>query len=1002
VYLAFDPVLDREVAIKVPRHGAQLSQQERERFLREAKAAGKLRHPNIVPVYDAGNDDGQLFIASAFIAGETLERRLEQGRLEFAGAAELVVALAEALEYAHGQDTIHRDVKPANIMLDAKGAPLLMDFGLAQLREAEDRLTHDGTVLGTPAYMAPEQAAARANEVGAASDQYSLGVVLYELLCGERPFEGPPALVISMVINQEPPSPMTHNSAIPRDLETICLKAMAKSPQHRYGNCQQLADDLRRWLNHEPIRARRVSLPERLVRWCRREPVIAGLVCTVAIVTAIGFSAVLWQWSKAAQERREAIAQRDKAFRAAYLHRMHQIQETWQDADVVVLRELLDACRPGKGEPDVRNWEWYYLWSICNSISQKGPRQKNQAVSWSPDGRYIAAGLQDETDTYAPSHFAVFDANTGALIKKFEQPQSGRFAWSPDSTQLAVSMGIGNGNDDRIAIWSLASSKMKRSWSARGTGLQWMAWSPDGRHIASVQGSSYASQKLLGELTVWNAATSKLELTTPVASASAAWSRNGGQLVAAASNKSLQVWDTSAWNKETEISLPDASPDGNGLQVSLDPRGNTIAFYGHLFTPDNAANPTQLKFAAGPYNWSPDGNWLVARKWVGSLERRGVGHERYDAVVIRVPQCDTTYLLPFQQLTRGFDPQLAFSPSSTQVAVPDWLNTYLIYDLKRASHTLLLRPQRKKEWQSNANFVAEGTTAIAWSKSSRFIAGASYLGTVTIWDIEACESTENIEVAAKIISMSWGEEDQQIALATETGDVIVADVSQNKILRRVSGHKGKVNSVSWSCEAHQIASGGDDGVLRLWDAATGELVAQESGDGKAIASVCWNHKGNLLAAAKADGSIEIWDPAKKEQTARRFSGHDGHVRNVCWSPADSQLVSAGDDRTVKIWNVDDGNLRRTIAGSHKMTSVSWATSDRLAIGEEDGEVRVVDAETGFDVLQLNVPIPLALAASREVCWSPDGRKLAAILRFDDIKVWNAADAYGSETVSSQP
>jgi tRNA A-37 threonylcarbamoyl transferase component Bud32 len=297
VYRAYDPMLDREVAVKVPHASTLQSATRRARVLTEAKAAAQLRHPNIVPVYEAGKDGDTYYIASAFIDGRTLEDAMAQRTFDFRQATKLVMDLAGALHYAHQRGVVHRDIKPANIMLDAQGDPLVMDFGLARLETAESKLTHDGTVLGTPAYMPPEQASGHLDQVGPASDQYSLGVVLYELLCGETPFSGPPTMVISLVINQEPDSPRKTNPSIPKDLETTCLKAMSKKREHRYPNCQELAEDLRRGLAGEPIQARRVSPAERLVRWCRRNPIVAGLagvaallVILVAVVASIGYA----------------------------------------------------------------------------------------------------------------------------------------------------------------------------------------------------------------------------------------------------------------------------------------------------------------------------------------------------------------------------------------------------------------------------------------------------------------------------------------------------------------------------------------------------------------------------------------------------------------------------------------------------------------------------------------------------------------------------------------
>ncbi|MFL5243452.1 MAG: protein kinase domain-containing protein [Gemmataceae bacterium] len=324
VYRAYDPQLDREVALKVPQEGILDSPKRVERFLREARAAAQLRHPHIVPVYEAGCDGSQYYIASAFISGTTLARYLEkEKRLDFQTAARIVRDLAEALAYAHGQGIVHRDLKPANVMIDGHGQPHLMDFGLAARQDALEKLTHDGAILGTPAYMAPEQAAGHKGEARPASDQYGLGVLLFELLCGQTPFSGPPPVILFNVLNTQPPSPRSLRPYLPRDLETICLKAMAKELEQRYESCDELANDLRRFLEGEPVKARRMSWPERVVRWCKREPKTAVAVLTVllcltitAVVASIGAVRLGEMAQREGNARAEAENKRELAEKA--------------------------------------------------------------------------------------------------------------------------------------------------------------------------------------------------------------------------------------------------------------------------------------------------------------------------------------------------------------------------------------------------------------------------------------------------------------------------------------------------------------------------------------------------------------------------------------------------------------------------------------------------------------------------------------------------------------
>jgi hypothetical protein len=251
VYRAFDPLLERQVALKLPRQGMRSTVRAQERFLGEARALARLRHPRIVPIYEAGRDGGRHYIAMALIEGKSLAELVAEGPVLFHRGAEIAAELAEALAYAHGLGIIHRDVKPANVRLDLRGSVYLMDFGIAYRPDSGEVPTPPGIILGTPAYVAPEQAKGGQATVLPASDQYSLGAVLYELLCGRPPFFGSPSSVLLHAIHHDPPTLRTIDPKVPRALAAVCQKALAKRHDRRYPSCQALADDLRRWLRGE-------------------------------------------------------------------------------------------------------------------------------------------------------------------------------------------------------------------------------------------------------------------------------------------------------------------------------------------------------------------------------------------------------------------------------------------------------------------------------------------------------------------------------------------------------------------------------------------------------------------------------------------------------------------------------------------------------------------------------------------------------------------------------
>jgi len=299
VYKARQVSLDRFVAVKMILAGEFATPAFVQRFRTEAAAVAVLHHPNIVAIHEVGVHADQHYFSMDFVDGPSLAALVGHQPLPARRAAQYLKTITEAIHYAHQQGILHRDLKPSNVLIDANDQPRITDFGLAKRLEGETSLTLSGQMVGSPNFMPPEQASGKHGKVGRYSDVYALGGILYHLLTARPPFQADSLeVIVSQVLAAEPVSPRLFNPAVPRDLETVCLKCLEKEPSRRYASAQLLADELGRFLRGEPILARPASRPERAWRWCRRQPVRAGLIAALVLVFVLGFSGVVWQWQR--------------------------------------------------------------------------------------------------------------------------------------------------------------------------------------------------------------------------------------------------------------------------------------------------------------------------------------------------------------------------------------------------------------------------------------------------------------------------------------------------------------------------------------------------------------------------------------------------------------------------------------------------------------------------------------------------------------------------------
>jgi serine/threonine protein kinase len=602
VYLAYDPRLNREVALKVPRVNALADPQLRERFQREARSAAALDHPNLVPVYEAGEVGPVCFIASAYCPGITLANWLkERDRpVPFRTAAALVAQVADGVDHAHRQGVVHRDLKPGNILLVSGGVvsggkfstcrdmtpnwqvenlpphdspltPKITDFGLAKffLGEEEASQTRSGALVGTPSYMAPEQAEGRRKEVGPAADVYALGVILYELVTGRPPFQAESVLETLLLVRREEPMPPRRlRPKLPRDLETTCLKCLEKEPYKRYASAGDLATDLRRFLAGEPIRARPVRAWERVVKWARRRPAAAALIAVSSLASVLLVAGLTVGIVLIADKQRQTEEALGREKLTSYLNSItsaeHEISlRNWGRAE-----ELLLGC-----PENLRGWEWHYLKRLRHTppieplpiiepfpIGEHIPMSGGFDLAFDPAGRLLAIPSSDHS-------IRIWDASNGQVvfILRGHTARVLSLAFSPDGRRLASTS-----EDKTVRVWNIPTPLTRPSPSGeegakRGLGAPTpggvvltpflrlrghkerviaVAFSPDGQLLASSSGDTDKA----GEVKLWDAASGELLVSFPGPEAPKPivhleFSPDGRRLASGSGRNTVKVWD---------------------------------------------------------------------------------------------------------------------------------------------------------------------------------------------------------------------------------------------------------------------------------------------------------------------------------------------------------------------------------------------------------------------------------------------------------------------------
>lgn len=1005
VYKAVDGDLHRTVALKVPRaSNIAPSKAGIDRFLREARSAAQLRHPSIVTVHEVGVQNDQPYLVSDFVDGVTLADWLTAHEATFRQAAQWIAELAEALHYAHTQGVIHRDVKPSNIMLASStqssvcsaqnnskpehSAPsnehlYLMDFGLAKRDAGEITMTMEGQVLGTPAYMSPEQARGEGHAVDGRADEYSLGVIFYELLTGELPFRGNTRMLMEQVMHEEAKSPRKINDRIPLDLETICLKAMAKEPGRRYASCAELAADLRRYLKGEPIFARPVGRLERGWRWCKRNPAVAGLMAGIAAVllAATVLSSGLAFWAIDEKGRGDENAQKaaDSALAAGKNAEEAKLRagEALEEKNRVQRLLAIQANREGFRLIDEHDFYTGLLWFTQSlALTADIPEFENITrvrlnayrsfemhrllitclikheerianVSFSPNGILFATASFDKTAR-------VWYVNNSKPVTpplKHEASVT-QIAFSPDSRRVAtVSL------DNTTRLWDATTGKLLIPPLRHNGSVLHTSFSFDGNYIVTASEDKTAR--------VWDANTGQtiaIPLKHEASVARAVFSPDGRRVVTASHDKTVRIWNTTTG----QLIIPPIRHEAPVLAASFSPNGHLVLTASEDKTARvwNAITGQPLiaimhDGVVGHASFSPNGQCIVtasddktARVWDAFTGQPITPPLKHDERVMNA----------------------AFSQDGRYIITASFDKTARVWEANTGKP--IIPPLIHVENVSFAEF----------SPDCRFIATASWDKTARIWSLVASKyAIPAMQHDGIVWNATFSPDGKFVVTASSDRTSRVWDIVSGRCLYLPLQHDSSVSHAAFSPDGLKVVTASWDKTARVWNALTGQPVSPAMKHDERLLFATFSPDSRRVATASYDRSAQVWDVANGQVVTPPMV-HNGHVSHVEFSPDGRQILTASYDGSAQVWDAETG--RPIFSPMHHDDSIihnAYSSNGRLVVtASSDKTARLWDAVTG----QLVAP-PLKHEASVVyVSFSPDCRRVVTASFDKTARVWD--------------